>query len=241
MTILLVDFRAWGTAVFYTLDRLRQASTKCEALSPVCCEEPACDAAANAGEDSAVHLEHDAEPGLAAQHTVISFLRFLKRIDFIHRGDVVALRKVERVLRIPRDPRIPPLDRGALAEQIEGIDGQWADRADHHHDPVWAKPARDSLHCFAVGDGGEDRLRAAHRRQRFGRVLSVAVDVVTRAQLLCQLLFVAAAVDRDRPETLTRRELDSEMPEAADAVNGDDIAGTGASVAKSVKGGDAGA
>jgi hypothetical protein len=40
---------------------------------------------------------------------------------------------------------------------------------------------------------------------------------------------------------LTRRELDSEVPEAADAVNGDDIAGTGANMAKSVKGGDAGA
>jgi hypothetical protein len=31
------------------------------------------------------------------------------------------------------------------------------------------------------------------------------------------------------------------MPEAADPLNGDDIAGTGASMAKSVKGGEAGA
>ena len=133
----------------------------------------------------AVDLEHDAEPGLAAQHTVIRFLRF--------------------------------------------------------HHPVRAKAARDNLHRFAVSDCGEDRLCAAHRRQRFGRVLCVAVDVVVGAELFCQLLFVAAAVDRNGAEALTRRELDSEMPTAADAVNGDDIAGTGASMAKSVKGGDAGA
>src|SRR3984957_15545122 len=72
-------------------------------------------------------------------------------------------------------------------------------------------------------------------------ILGAAVDVVAGAKLFCQLLLVAPPIDGDGPEALARCELDSEVPKAADAVNGDDIAGAGTGMAKRVEGGDAGA
>src|SRR5208337_2837510 len=68
-----------------------------------------------------------------------------------------------------------------------------------------------------------------------------AVDIVARAELAGELLLVAAAIDGHRAIALPRRELHAEMPEAADAMNGDEIAGAGAAVAKSVESRDAGA
>jgi hypothetical protein len=70
----------------------------------------------------------------------------------------------------------------------------------------------------------KNRPRSAHRRQRLGRVLRCAVDVVARAELAGKLLLVAAAIDRDGAEALARRELNPEMSEAAHPVNGDDVA-----------------
>src|ERR1700722_628299 len=128
MTVLLVDFRSGIFSTPSAASGRRQQSARRGAAAAL----EASDVAADADEDSAVHLENDAETGLAAQHTVVGFLCFLKRVDLVHRSDVVALTKLQCVLGIPSDSRIPALDRGALAEQIEGIDGQWADGADHY-------------------------------------------------------------------------------------------------------------
>src|SRR5208337_2752650 len=61
------------------------------------------------------------------------------------------------------------------------------------------------------------------------------------AQFPRQRLLVAPAIDRDGAKALPRGELDPEMPEAADTVDGDEIAGAGAAVAERIERGDAGA
>src|ERR1700733_1277410 len=240
MTIVLRFILAHGARLrlLYTFQRGVLASSNREALSRVCREEPASDAA-NASEDLADHLEYDAEARLPTQHSLVGFLRSIERVDFVHRGDLVALTEDQRVLGISRHPRIPAAHAGALADEVDRVQRQRPAYADHHHDAIGAEAAGDPLHRFAVGDGGEDRFRPAHGGERLRRIFRRAVDIVARAELAGELLLVASAVDRDGAEALTRRELDSEMAEAADAVHRDDVAGTCARMTQGVEGRDA--
>jgi hypothetical protein len=84
-------------------------------------------------------------------------------------------------------------------------------------------------------------LAPPKRGELLGRVLSGAVYVVARAELASQILLLAPASDRDRVETELGRELDPEVPEAADPEDGDEVAAGGAAVSQRVEGGDPGA
>ena len=94
----------------------------------------------------------------------------------------------------------------------------------------------------AVGDGGEDDLRAAELLQlaRPGR-LGLAVDVVRRAELPRERFLVLPAGDGDGAEAHLRGVLHAQVAEAADAEDGDDVAGDRAAVAQGVKRREAGA
>jgi hypothetical protein len=51
-----------------------------------------------------------------------------------------------------------------------------------------------------------------------------------------QLFLVAATVDRNRPEAKSRRELDAEMAESADPVDGDEVSCARARIADRIEG-----
>src|SRR5262249_54489353 len=72
-------------------------------------------------------------------------------------------------------------------------------------------------------------------------VFALAVDVARGAELARQSLLVLAAPERDRSHAHLGRELDSEMAEAADAEDGDDVAGASTTPAKPAEGRYAGA
>ena len=72
-------------------------------------------------------------------------------------------------------------------------------------------------------------------------ILRLIVDVIVRAQLPGEWLFVFAARDGDGFAAHLRRELYGEMAEAADADHSDQIARPRATVAKTIERGDAGA
>jgi hypothetical protein len=74
-----------------------------------------------------------------------------------------------------------------------------------------------------------------------GGVLGLGVDVVPGAELAGERLFVLAAGDADGLEAHLGGILDAEVAEAAEAEDGDDVAGLCAAVAQGVEGRDAGA
>ena len=92
-----------------------------------------------------------------------------------------------------------------------------------------AETAEHGLHGVGTGDGGEDNLRAAELLQFGRRVLRLVVDVVMRAELPGERLFVCSARDGDGFAAHLRRELNGEMTEAADADHSDQVAGPCAS------------
>ena len=67
------------------------------------------------------------------------------------------------------------------------------------------------------------------------------VDIAGRPEFAGQRLLVASPVDRHGSKTLTGCELDAEVAQAADAVDGDQIAGLRAGMTQCIEGRDAGA
>ena len=107
--------------------------------------------------------------------------------------------------------------------------------------PAGPRPLTAALQGVGTGEGGKDDLGAAQLLQ-FGRgVLLGAVDVNVRAELLGKRSFVFAARDGHGAIAAFGRVLHAEMAQAADAEDGDGVAGARAAVAQAVEGGDAGA
>ena len=118
----------------------------------------------------------------------------------------------------PLTPRRCPMN-------VERVDLDRLGRgADHEQRAVDAEPVDQRRHRLAAGHRGEDHLGAAKRHQRRGRIFRLAVDVAMRAELERELLLVLAAGDGDGVEAHAARELHGEVAEAANALNGDDIA-----------------
>jgi len=80
---------------------------------------------------------------------------------------------------------------------------------------------------------------SAEGGERLGHILCAGVDVVAGTQFLCQHLFVFSPGDRHRLETHLGRKLHTQMPETADAEDGDHVAWACTTVTKRVEGGDA--
>src|ERR1700694_550931 len=91
-------------------------------------------------------LEHYAKARFAAHHSLVRRLGLLERIDLVRRDDVVALAETQRVLRVHCRSRVPALDGGALAEQIERVDGESANSTNNHHRPIHTQSADYPLH-----------------------------------------------------------------------------------------------
>ena len=84
-------------------------------------------------------------------------------------------------------------------------------------------------------------VSAAEFLELFGWILGGGVDVNVSAELSGEGALVGSAGDGDRAVAAFGGILHAEVAEAADAENGDGIAGASAAVAEAVVGGDAGA
>src|SRR5205823_5774033 len=94
---------------------------------------------------------------------------------------------------------------------------------------------------IAVCDSRKNHFGTAEFLQFGSGVLGLSINVMMRAKLSGERLFVLAARDGDRSEAHADGVLDSKMAEPAQAKNGDETAAARAAVAQRVEGGDAGA
>src|SRR5258706_4989081 len=110
-----------------------------------------------------------------------------------------------------------------------------------HHDELAAgcKTGHKRPHGTAAGGGCENRSGPAYALQYRCGIVDGGIDVDVRAQILRQLFLLASAPDCDSMESHAPRKLNAEMPEAADALHGDQISAAQAGVAKGVVGRDA--
>src|SRR5207249_1003814 len=72
----------------------------------------------------APHGQHDAKPRLPAHHALVTLGGALEREGLVHRPHPGARAERERILRVDRRPRVPPLDRAASGEKQNGRDLQ---------------------------------------------------------------------------------------------------------------------
>src|SRR5205823_1204733 len=186
-------------------------------------------------------LEYHAKARLAAHHALVRRLGLLEGIDLVRRHDTVALAETQRVLRVHGGSRVPALHGCALAEELQRVDGERADRADDHHRPIHAESPDYRLHGLGARDRGDDRRGAAQGLQCRRRVAALGVDIVLRAERARQLLLVPTAIDRHGTQTLARGKLNGQMAESAHAMNGDQIPGTRAAMPQRIEGRDPGA
>ncbi len=68
----------------------------------------------------ATHRQHDAEPGFAAHHPVVSLSNSFQRINFVHGSDATQDAEFESILRISRRAGIPAFDPTLSADQKQG-------------------------------------------------------------------------------------------------------------------------
>ena len=149
--------------------------------------------------------------------------------------------ETQRVLRVHGRPRVPALDGGALAEQIERVDGEGANRANDHHRSIHTQSADYPLHGLGARDRGDDRRGATQRLQCPRGIAALGVDIVLRSQRARQRLFLPTAIDRHGTETLAGGKLNGQMAQAAHAMNGNQIPGTRTAVPERIECRDPGA
>ncbi len=99
----------------------------------------------------------------------------------------------------------------------------------------------DPLESLGAGDGGEDDVGSADFLQFLGWVLRGGVDVDVRAELFGERALILPASDGDGAIAGLGCVLDGEVAEAADAEDGNGVAGARSAIAQGVEGGDTGA
>jgi len=136
----------------------------------------------------------------------------------------------------------PPLERSASREERER---RHTDRfrcgGDEQQLATDAEPAEHRFDRARARRGGHDHARTTHARERRRRILGNGIDVRGSPQLLGERALVGVARDRDRAKAELRQELDGEVPEPAEPLNGDQITGARRAVPQRVERRDAGA
>src|SRR5262249_29068645 len=98
------------------------------------------------------------------------------------------------------------------------------------------KTGHECAHRFTARTRGENSLGSTHALQRSDGILSDAIDVDVRAELICQLCLVGSTADGDRVESHMPGKLDTEMPKAANALHGDQVSAAQAGISQGVIG-----
>ena len=186
------------------------------------------------------HIEHDAEPRFAAQHAIVSLVDAFQRIHLVHRAYVGQHAKAERILRIDRDARVPPLHRAGTHQQEQRLYIDRLDRPDDHQGALGSQAADDRTHGRAVRHGCQNGFGSAQLGEFCRRSLTLVVDVTPGSHFLRERLLVLAAGDGDGFEAHFDGVLHAQMTEAADAKDGNNLARSSPAISQGVEGGDAG-
>jgi len=128
-------------------------------------------------------VAYSSYPGLSAENVRAgaAWASPSGKISFIEVMPLRSLNKSVSSESVAR-ARIPAPHRSPFPQETHRIDDETANDPDDHHGSVDAEAIRDGLHGFGVGDSCDDGLGAAHRLQRLGRIIRLAVDVVACAQ-----------------------------------------------------------
>ncbi len=134
------------------------------------------------------------------------------------------------------------MNRAAAGDELDWGDFDWVEGgADDHELAVGAESVDELGHGFGAGCGGQDYLCSAEFLEFFGGLGGFAVDVDVGSEFLCEGCVFGAASDGCDLVAELGGELDSEVAEAADALDCDEVGGERAAVAEGVEGGDSGA
>ena len=192
------------------------------------------------GRNYVLQGEDDAELGFATGHAGVGFVDFCERELFDHGADAGKFGETQSVFGIGGDAGGPALNGLAAADHEAGLNGERiAAGADDEEFAVGREAGDQFGHGFAAGGGGEDDLSAAEFLKLLDSVPGGAVNVDMRAEFFGERFAVFAAADGGHAIAGLAGELHAEMAEAADSLNGDQVARERAAVAKSVEGGDA--
>src|SRR6266496_3691443 len=188
------------------------------------------------------HRNNDAELGLAAQHSRVSLGRFFQRICFDHRAYAAQFGKAQCVLRVGWCSRGPALNRSTSADELYRCDLNGIKcRTDHHELSIWPQPVDQLGHRFRVWGRGQDDLCPAQLLQFLCCVRRFAVDVDARSELLCERRVLRPARDGRHLVTKLVCELHAEVPQTAETLHRNKVAGQGAAVPQRVESRDPGA
>src|SRR6266571_251370 len=182
-----------------------------------------------------------AKTRLAAHHALVGLGGALEREGLVHRPHPGARAEDERLLRVDRRPRVPPLDRAPSGEKQDRGDLQRGGRPDDHERAVDRQPALHGADRLAAGRRRQDDRGTAELLELRRRTLGLAVDVPRRPEPAGVRLLVLAARDADRVEAHPGGILHREMAQPAEAEHGHDVPRPRTAVAQRVEGRQAGA
>src|SRR5580704_3078146 len=190
---------------------------------------------------SSVH-EHGAKSNFAGHHAIVGLLRLIDWECFDHRADPRLRREFQRILGIFRRSRRPSGNCPLCADQLKRRDREGlCARADGYQSSLHAQAVHQRAERFRVGRGCENCSGATFLGQLSSHVLRATIDVASSAQLQRKPLFILTASDRDYVVTKLGCELYAQVPESADTLDGDEVAGSGAAVPERIEGRDTGA
>src|SRR5579883_2369245 len=148
------------------------------------------------GHRLASHRQHHAKLRLPRHHPRIRFIRFRQRILLDHRPHSGHLRKPQRVLRIHRRSRWPPLHAAFPHDQ----------RRQRHFQRLSRHPNRQQFPA---------RLQSAYQPGHRLR----ALHIFRRSQLLCQHFILRPAPNSHHAVSELRAKLNSQMTQSPDPLH----------------------
>src|SRR5262244_3397472 len=156
--------------------------------------------------------QYHSKAWLSGHHPVISFARLGERHDFDHRLDIFEQRKLHRFLFVLHATGGRPGDGMHAKNEGAGSHFQWIlGEPNHQQFSSYGQSFHETGHCLTTGSSSEDGIGSAKRSQLCSRIFRPAVDVLVRAELLCELLRLRTETDGDSPESHPSRVLNPEV------------------------------
>ncbi|SPE28870.1 hypothetical protein SBA2_410053 [Acidobacteriia bacterium SbA2] len=188
------------------------------------------------------HRQHDAELCVAAQHARVSLSRFFERIGFNHGAHAGEFGEVQRILRIRRYSRHPPLDASTSNNELYWRDLNGIKCHPHHHQLAVRPQTVDQLrHGFRTWGCRQNDLCAAQFLQFARSVGRFAIDVHVRSEFLCECGISGSATDRRDFISKLVGELNSQVAQTANTLHRHQVARQRPTVPQRVVGGNSGA
>src|SRR6266850_1459372 len=130
--------------------------------------------------------QHDSEASFVSHHAPVSFCSICKRNGFDHRADSLQGTEGKRVLRIDRRSGHGSRNRPHAKKKRHRVHLDWfiSSGSGDNELAAWSKSSEKRRHGFTVCRCSEDQSGTAQGLKRGNWILSIAVNVMMRPELL---------------------------------------------------------